>query len=337
MICNPPCLLVSHQLMKEHYRVLLFPLKLPKLSSNIPPISSQCASNNSSPLLSPSPSTLGLQSSSPTPVPFLFVHLNKSLKKNSNPATGLNRRSPLTRFLNWGESKWQEYGEASPRSIKGVMHRIGSTLLDKIPVTEKQLWRLHALNQHFQSDLEQVRNKNLEIETGSCYLGNPSLEQSVKFDLISQYNSWAAYHRRWSIFSSCLIIPVAILSILPFGKLFLAWIIFRAVAHWRAYQGAHFLVRCFNFDRQDKITDILPVKLVTNHLIDKNLPLPPNFTSETCSFNDPIANLARDLDLGELANILPKALKLIIKNELKQQSQQSMTRRKFSNQNLLDP
>ena len=317
--------------MKEHYRVLLFPLKLPKLSSNS---SSKASPKQSNPFLSASPAA----------IPFLFVHLNKSLTKNANPATGLNRRSPLTKFLNWGESKWQEYGEASPRSIKGIMYRIGSALLDKIPVTEKQLWRLHALHQHFQGDLERSthlpgRIKSLEIETGSCYLENPSLEQSIKFDLISQYNSWAAYHRRWSIFSSCLIIPVAILSILPFGKLFLAWIIFRAVAHWRAYQGAHFLVRCFNFDRQDRIADILPIKFVSNPFIDKNAPLPPNFTPETPSFNDPFVNLARDLDLGELANILPKALKLIVKNESKQQSHQSQSRprRKFSNQNLLDP
>ena len=217
------------------------------------------------------------------------------------------------------------------------MHRIGSTLLDKIPVTEKQLWRLHALNQHLQNQNDSVRGKSImEIETGSCYSGNPSLEQGLKFDLINQYNTWAAYHRRWSIFSSCLIIPVAILSILPFGKLFLAWIIFRAVAHWRAFQGAHFLVRCFNFDRQAKITDIMPVKFVANPLIDRNVPLPPNFTPDTPSFNDPFINLARDLDLGELANVLPKALKLIVKNERKQQAQ-TKTRRKFSNQNLLDP
>lgn len=318
--------------MKEHYRVLLFPLKLPKLSSNIP--GSEATSSSASSLLSHSPSPLNQQ---PTAVPFLFVHLNKSLTKTNNPTTGLKRGSPLTRFLNWGEAKWQEYGEASPRSLKGIMHRIGSSLLDKIPVTEKQLWRLHALHQHFQTD--PGKTKSMEIETGSCYLENPSVEQAIKFDLIHQYNAWAAYHRRWSIFSSCLIIPVAILSILPFGKLFLAWIIFRAVAHWRAYQGAHFLVRCFNYDRQDKIADILPIKLVPNPLIDRNLPLSPAFTPEAPKFNDPFINLARDLDLGELAHVLPRALKLIVKNERKQQAQQGQgkTRRKFSNQNLLDP
>lgn len=320
--------------MKEHYRVLLLPLKLPKLSSNkIPSATSPSTSTPppSSPLLNHSSTT------SSNAISFLFVHLGKSLTKSANPTTGLTRRSPLSKFLNWGESKWQEYGEASPRSIKGIMYRIGSSLLDKIPVTEKQLWRLNALQQHFQNDPKPP--KTLEIETGSCYLDSPSIEQVIKFDLIHQYNSWAAYHRRWSIFSSCLIIPVAILSILPFGKLFLAWIIFRAVAHWRAYQGAHFLLRCFNFDRQDKITDILPVKFVLNPLIDKNLPLPPNFTSEKHSFNDPFINLARDLDLGELGNVLPRALKIIINNENKQQSQQhnSKSRRKFSNQNFLDP
>ena len=80
----------------------------------------------------------------------------------------------------------------------------------------------------------------------------------------------------------------------------------------------------------------MPVKFVANPLIDRNVPLPPNFTPDTPSFNDPFINLARDLDLGELANVLPKALKLIVKNERKQQAQ-TKTRRKFSNQNLLDP
>lgn len=305
--------------MKDHYRILLLPLKLPKLREN--PLSTA-----SSPLLS-----------SAIPVPFLFLHLSKSLTKVNNPSTGLNRRSTLTKFLNWGEAKWQEYGEAKQRSFKGIIHRIGSSLLDRIPVSEKQLWRLHALHQHLQTSPSSTTTKSLEIETGSIYLTNPSIEQSLKFDLISQFNNWAAYHRRWSIFSTCLILPVAILSILPFGKLFLAWIIFRAVAHWRAFQGAHFLLRCFNYERQDKISDILPIKLVQNQIIDKHLPLPPNFTSETVGFNDPFVNLARDLDLFELLNVLPKVLKEICKKEQENQNQNGMKRRKFSNQNLLEP
>ena len=297
--------------MKDRYRILLLPLKLPKLKEA-----------TSSPLISTS-----------FPIPFLFIHLSKSLTRVNNPSTGLNRRSPLTRFLNWGESKWQEYGEASPRSFKGIIHRIGSSLLDKIPVSEKQLWRLHAVHENLK---DEGKGKVLEIETGSIYLKNPNIEQTLKFDLISQLNNWAAYHRRWSIFSTCLILPVAILSILPFGKLFLAWMIFRAVAHWRAFQGAHFLLRCFNYERQDKLFDILPIKLVSNQILDTNLPLPPNFTSETRSFNDPFINLSRDLDLGELLNVLPKVLKEICKKE-EQDNRNGIKRRKFSNQNLLEP
>ena len=300
--------------MKEHYRILLLPLKLPKLITT-----------TSTPLISKS-----------IPIPFLFVHLSKSISKSSNPSTGLKQRSYLSRFLNWGEAKWQEYGEAGPRSIKGIMHRIGSGLLDKIPITEKQLWRLHALHEHFHHHSQ--TGKDIEIETGSCYLmNNTNLEQSLKFDLIGQFNNWAAYHRRWSILSSFLIIPVAILSILPFGKLVLAWIIFRAVAHWRAYKGAHFLVRCFNFDRQAHLSDAFQIKFASNPIIDKHLPFPPNFTPESRTFNDPFLSLARDLDLGELATAIPRALKLIVKKEEDNIPGGSMKRRKFSNQNLLDP
>ena len=301
--------------MKDHYRILLLPLKLPKIKEA-----------STSPLIS---TTL--------PFPFLFLHLSKSLTRINNPSTGLNRRSALTRFLNWGEAKWQEYGEANPRTFKGLIHRIGSGLLDKIPVSEKQLWRFHALHQHFKDG---GKGKALEIETGSIYLTNPNTEQSLKFDLISQLNYWASYHRRWSIFSTCLILPVAILSILPFGKLVLAWIIFRAVAHWRAFEGAHFLLRCFNYERQDNVSDISPVKLIFNHILDKHLPLPPNFTSETAGFTDPFLNLSRDLDLGELSNVLPKVLRDICKKEereAKGNNRNGVKRRKFSNQNLLEP
>jgi hypothetical protein len=305
--------------MKDHYRILLLPLKFPKLKEAV-----------TSPFITTT-----------VPLPFLFIHLSKSLTRVNNPSTGLNRRGALTRFLNWGEVKWQEYSEASPRSFKGVIHRIGSSLLDKIPVSEKQLWRFHTLHQHFRDVGEgKVKVKALEIETGSIYLTNPNIEQSLKFDLISQFNNWASYHRRWSIFSTCLILPVAILSILPFGKLFLAWIIFRAVAHWRAFQGAHFLLRCFNYERQDNISDISPIKLISNNILDKHLPLPPNFTSETAAFNDPFLNLSRDLDLGELSHVLPKVLKEICKKEeeeLKSNNRNGMKRRKFSNQNLLEP
>lgn len=318
--------------MKEHFRILLLPLKLPKTSpSSVKPLEKS--------LLLASPALSG----GIKPAPFLFVHLSKSLTKTTNPSTGLSRRRTLTKFLNWGEAKWQEYGEAPQRSIKGVMYRIGSFLLDKIPITEKQLWRLNSVHQHFvhlePADLRRMRL--LEIETGSIYLTDEMAEQTLKFDLTAQLNAWAAYHRRWSIFSSCMIVPVAILSILPFGKLFLAWIIFRAVAHWRAYRGAHFLSRCFNFDRQDRISDILPVKLTVNPVIDRFLPLPA-VASVSDIFTSSFKGLAEELELGELANVLPKALKLILKQEndkhnINNDNNNNFKRRKFSNQNFLEP
>lgn len=330
--------------MKEHYRILLFPLKLPKLN-----VKSKTKELSDGSLLNDPNNYKNLNTNSSTtssnqvPLPFLFVHLNKSITKSKNLSTGLNRRSLFTKILNWGEEKWQEYSEAKPRSIKGMMHKVGSILLNRIPVTEKQLWKLHALHQYIQQNENEKKGKinDLEIETGSIYLSNPGTEQSIRLDLISQFNSWAAYHRRWSIFSSVLIFPVAILSILPFGKLFLAWVIFRAVAHWRAYQGAHFLVRCFNYNRQHQIKDIMPIKFISNFIIDQHLPLPPNFKSETIEFTDTFSNLTRDLQLGELFNVLPRALKFILKleieNEKLNKDGNGIKRRKFSNQNLLEP
>ena len=333
--------------MKEHYRILLFPLKLPKLNvkSKSKEFSDGSLLNdpNNYTILNTNSST-NSNSSNQLPLPFLFVHLNKSITKSTNLSTGLNRRSFFSKFLNWGEEKWQEYSEAKPRSIKGMMHKVGSILLNRIPVTEKQLWKFHALHQFIQHNEKNGKSNNLEIETGSIYLSNPGTEQSIRFDLISQFNSWAAYHRRWSIFSSVLIFPVAILSILPFGKLFLAWVIFRAVAHWRAYQGAHFLVRCFNYNRQHQIKDVMPIKFISNFIIDQHLPLPPNFKSETIEFTETFSNLTRDLQLGELFNVLPRALKFILKLEKEKKENEKLNkegngikRRKFSNQNLLEP
>ncbi len=294
------------------FRIILFPLKLPRTSA------ANATTTANSPLL---------PNNTPLPLSFLFVHLSKSLTRESNPSVGLKRRSALNRFLNWGEAKWQEYGEAPPRSIKGIMHRLGSSLLDKIPVTEKQLWRLHALHQHFQTDQSR---RYFEVETGSSALAD---EQNVRTELHKQLNALAAVHRRWSIFSSALILPVAILSILPFGKLVLAWIIFRAVAHYRAYQGAHFLARCLT--GQDSQ---LVVRFKLNSAIDRFLPLPPTHTSTSRAFNDPFTGLARDLELAELALVLPKALEYVCKREAEQLTKDSgLGRRRFSNQNLLDP
>lgn len=299
------------------FRLVLFPLKLPRTSASLPAAPA-------------TPTSALLPQSAPLPLTFIFVHLNKSLTRETNPSVGLKRRSLLNRFLNWGEAKWQEYGEAPPRSIKGIMHRLGSALLDKIPVTEKQLWRLHALHQHLQN-VPNCRSF-VEVETGSCLLAD---EQNVRSELGRQLNSFAALHRRWSIISSALIVPVAVLSILPFGKLFLAWVIFRAVAHYRAYQGAHFLSRCLSGK-----DSTFAVHFKLNSLIDRYLPLPPthNTAATARAFNDPFAGLARDLELAELSNVLPRALEYACRREAEQLAKNSgLGRRKFSNQNMLDP
>lgn len=298
------------------FRIILFPLKLPRTSSTA--TATVTTATPSSPLL---------PQSNPLPLTFLFVHLSKSLTRETNPSVGLKRRSPLNRFLNWGEAKWQEYGEAPPRSFKGIMHRLGSSLLDKIPVTEKQLWRLHALHQHLQAD---TSRRHFEIESGSSIVAD---EANIRSELCKQLNSFAAIHRRWSIFSSVLILPVAILSILPFGKLVLAWIIFRAVAHYRAYQGAHFMARCLaGQDAQ------LGARFKANASIDRFLPLPPTHTATSRAFNDPFAGLAREFDLAELAHVLPRALDYVCKREAEQLAKNSgLGRRKFSNQSMLDP
>lgn len=331
--------------MKEPFRLLLLPLKRPKTAnSTFTPHSHSSSPSTSTSSLPTSPLLHGPSPPpAPLPLPFLFVHLDRTLTRNATASIGLLRQGPLTRFLNWGEAKWQEYGEAGPRTIKGTIHRLGSVLLKRIPVTEKQLWRLHALHQTLQllavSATETPRLKSLVLETSAEYA---TAEQSLRFDLATQLNGWAAHHRRWSIFSSVMLVPTVILSLLPFGKLFLAWVIFRAVAHWRAYQGAHFLARCLNYDRHYSHgtpgSGILPVKFVANAAIDRHLPLPATHTSATRGFHDPFVGLARDMELYELATVLPVALDHVVKMELRAtQSASGMKRRKFSNQNMLEP
>lgn len=80
------------------------------------------------------------------------------------------------------------------------------------------------------------------------------------------------------------------------------------------------------------------IRFKVNPLIDRYLPLPPTHTSTSRGFNDPFTGLARDLELAELAQALPRALEYVCKREAEQLAKDSgLGRRKFSNQNLLDP
>jgi hypothetical protein len=283
------------------------------------------------------------------PLPFLFVHAAKHLNKTTHPATGLARKGTVSKFLSWGESKWHEYAEAPRRSFQGVVYKAGSFLLDRVPITEKQLWRLYTIRQYLQTYHYEHQKENviLEIETGKTLY---PFERLLREDLIGHLNAWAAYHRRWSIFSSVLLFPLAVLTILPFGKMVLAWFVFRAVAHWRAFQGAHFLstalsdpdpLRPGSFMTKSQASLYYPyVKFIINPLIDQHLPVKDSGKDNfRVPLGDEFVGLARDLQLAELVNTLPKATKLLIEAEDREARRiaSGKPRRQFSRQNLLDP
>lgn len=301
------------------FRLLLLPLKLPKGHGFY--------FNNAS------KSPKGTASSGPLPYPFLYVHLARTETSSSPTPLGLPRRSRLSRFLSWSEAKWQTYSEAPARSIKGLMFQLGSKLLDRIPPGEKQLWRLHALQDHLgHVSLGSPKGPHaLRLETSHAFYDH---QTKLTHDLSIHLSQSAARHRRWAFVTAFFILPSIFLSLMPFGKLVLAWVVFRAISHYRAYQGASFLLNCLK-SRLASSDFHYTIKFVVTPEIDKHLPVVDAGTVSQVAID-----LARDLQSPELVNVLPRAFNVLCDLERRTQASNLSSgyrRRAFSNENLLDP
>ena len=146
--------------------------------------------------------------------PFLHVQLLGKL-----PAPRHQSRSD--RMIGYGERKWSEL-EHAKGFIKRTVYRIGSYLVDKIPMEEAMLWRLYALQRSHLEELE-VYTESLPVSTQSISSHLRDLERK---------------HRRWSWIHGLGLIPVTILTVLPGVKLVWAWLAFRCITHYRASEGA---------------------------------------------------------------------------------------------------
>lgn len=162
--------------------------------------------------------------------PFLFAKLN------IQPGTAAVRppSGPISRILHYGESKWQELGRHPSHSLRGRIYQAGSTLIDRIPMQERMLWRLHAYTVAQQT----------KFALPPAVEHAPELDAStVKKELGVALDGWIAVHRRWRVIHGMAIVPAVLLSVLPFVKLWLAWEIFRTVTHHRALMAATWLKR----------------------------------------------------------------------------------------------
>lgn len=133
------------------------------------------------------------------------------------------------RLIRLGERKWSELGAAPSDSLRGQIYKLGGRLISRLPVQEKMWWRV-------ESNMQDGGGGVVEIEHGGV------VAEHDKQQLLDRLGHYMRQHRvRW-IANTVLSVPVAALTILPFVKLVLAWVIFRAVTHHRAYQGCKYLV-----------------------------------------------------------------------------------------------
>jgi hypothetical protein len=141
----------------------------------------------------------------------------------------------VSRLLQKGELLWTSYSQAPPNSIKGTLYSIGTRLIARLPPQEYQLRKLYNV------DLSRVNGN-------ASFLVNDELA-SQPTKILAWLCRQEQFHSRWWRIHALMTIPVTILTILPGVKAVLAWIIFRAVTHWRAQRGSKLLYELVNQGR----------------------------------------------------------------------------------------
>lgn len=192
---------------------------------------------------------------STTRLPLLYAKLNTdpiTSNSSNSMASGYflrpasSRKSLINRILSYGETKWHSLSSYPTSSIRGRIYKLGTGLIERIPLQERMLWRIYTFIGERLEDgkLSPHRNKGPPavppIEVAQVDLEHPEILQK---DLMTLINGQMALHRRWRFYHGVAIIPALCLSLLPFVKLWLAWEIFRTVTHHRAFLAAQWLQR----------------------------------------------------------------------------------------------
>lgn len=139
----------------------------------------------------------------------------------------------VQRLIRAGERKWADYGQYGPDSFRGQLYRAGQRLIRRLPIQEQMWWRIESAMPCTASDKAQ-----LLIEHG----GVTEQEKSILHNAISV---WSWHHRRAWLINTAASVPILLLTFLPFVKLLLAWVCFRAVTHHRAFQACKWLSQRF--------------------------------------------------------------------------------------------
>ena len=162
--------------------------------------------------------------------PYMHVQVTKD-----TPYIPHEPKNLISRLLQKGESKWTSYSLAPSNSLKGTLYSFGTRLMARLPPQEYQFRKLYNV------DLSRVNGN-------ASFLVNDEIgSQPAK--VLAWLCRQEQFHSKWWKIHALLTIPVTILTILPGVKAVLAWIMFRAVTHWRAQKGSKLLYEMINQGR----------------------------------------------------------------------------------------
>ena len=152
-----------------------------------------------------------------------FVHIHVAPDAAKQVSTTL-----LSRLLHKGELMWDKYSKAPPKTFRYALYSLGTRLMARLPPQEYQFRQLY----------------NIKSPQGTLECNEHLATQPAK--IISHLSREEQKHRWWWKLHAGLCVPVTILTVLPGVKAILAWIVFRAVTHWRAQQGVRKLTEALN-------------------------------------------------------------------------------------------
>lgn len=192
--------------------------------------------------------------------PLLYLHIDESKPNNSISTT--KKPSLSNRVFAYAERKWNDLAQASPHSPKHRIYRLGQRLLSRIPAQEWMLWRFYRFFDHhpevLKGDSEVVlrceyaipRELQQVLPHSPPAPSNEGPESLIASQLLREAMSRSlARHSFWYRISLGFLPPLTIMTLLPFVKLVWAWVAFRTVTNFRAWQAARILLQLNDYGR----------------------------------------------------------------------------------------
>lgn len=134
--------------------------------------------------------------------------------------------SLVHRFIAWGEQTWHQWGSQPAGTVKHGIHALSLRLINRLGWEERSLWRCYAAFHHHRQAFP------ITIQTDTTEWRRALVERLEKA-------IWR--HRVGRAVYAVALIPVTLLTVLPFVKAVWAWCMFRLIARHRALHGALWL------------------------------------------------------------------------------------------------